>query len=469
MLDNLPVNTTVKMLGNELEVCRNDNHQEPTVILFVQIGPFGEDRRFIEKSRDFGPTLLHSFKSGFNEKGRHLFFGEFPPLHPTKKPKVVHRWESNLFDECMLTVGGRACAIHSFFNSQPDESHYFRSMYKTLKPLIFRLQPEKAHEWTMTLLTFACAIPGVGALLRAFYAVQSDALEVEVAGLKFPNPVGLAAGFDKDARWLKQMRVLGFGFVEIGTVTPLPQDGNPKPRLFRLPDDKGIINRMGFNNSGMAAAAARLRRRPPGLIVGGNIGKNKITPNERAESDYVQCFNALYDDVDYFVVNVSSPNTPGLRELQEKEPLQKLLETLMRERSKRSIERPIFLKIAPDLTNNQLDDIVELVQAAGIAGVIATNTTISRKGLKTPAEKVEHMGGGGLSGAPLGSRSTEVIRYLHEQSKGAFPIIGVGGICGPEDAQEKLDAGASLVQVYSGLIHEGPALVKRINQGLIAG
>ncbi len=340
-------------------------------------------------------------------------------------------------------------------------------MYKTLKPLIFKLQPEKAHEWTMALLTFVCAIPGVRSLLRSLYAVHSDELAVEVAGLKFPNPVGLAAGFDKDARWLKQMRVLGFGFVEIGTVTPLPQEGNPQPRLFRLPKDKGIINRMGFNNSGMAAAAARLRKRPSGLIVGGNIGKNKITPNEKAESDYVQCFNALYDHVDYFVVNVSSPNTPGLRELQEKEPLQRLLETLMKECLNRPVERPIFLKIAPDLTNDQLDDIVELVQETGIAGVIATNTTISRAGLRTSAEEVEQMGAGGLSGAPVRERSTEVIRYLHGQSKGGFPIIGVGGICGPEDAQEKLEAGASLVQVYSGLIHEGPALVKRINRGLL--
>lgn len=342
-------------------------------------------------------------------------------------------------------------------------------MYQMLKPLIFKLQPEKAHEWTMSLLVMACSIPGVGALLRAFYSVKSEVLEVEVAGLKFPNPVGLAAGFDKDAKWLKQMRVLGFGFVEIGTITPLPQDGNPQPRLFRLPEDKGIINRMGFNNSGMVAAASRLRRRPDGLIVGGNIGKNKITPNAEAESDYVKCFNALYDYVDYFVVNVSSPNTPGLRELQEKEPLQRLLETLMAENGRRDVQRPIFLKIAPDLTDDQLDDIVDLVQAAGIAGVIATNTTISREGLKTPASDVERMGAGGLSGAPVRERSTEVIKYLHSKSNGAFPIIGVGGICNAEDAKEKLDAGASLVQVYSGLIHEGPALVKRINSGLLAG
>lgn len=359
-------------------------------------------------------------------------------------------------------------AIHSFFHSEPRESAYFRAMYRALKPLIFKLSPETAHEWTMALLSFACAIPGMGALLRAFYSVRSASLEVEVAGLRFPNPVGLAAGFDKDARWLKQMRVLGFGFVEVGTVTPLPQDGNPRPRLFRLPEDKGIINRMGFNNAGMVAAASRLRHRPSGLIVGGNIGKNKLTPNEHATSDYLKCFNALFDNVDYFVVNVSSPNTPGLRELQEKEPLKHLLQALEAENQKRSTQRPIFLKIAPDLTDEQLDDIVELVEEAGIAGVIATNTTISREGLRTPAEEVEHMGAGGLSGAPVRERSTEVIRYLHTRSKGAFPIIGVGGICSAADAQEKLDAGASLVQVYSGLIHEGPALVKRINRGLLA-
>lgn len=368
----------------------------------------------------------------------------------------------------MLVAGGRTFAIHSFFNNQQKESSYFCTMYRALKPLIFILEPERAHEWTMVLLTLVCKIPGVSALLRAFYSVESAALEVEVAGLKFPNPVGLAAGFDKDARWLQQMRILGFGFVEIGTVTPLPQTGNPKPRLFRLPEDKGIINRMGFNNTGMVAAVTRLQSRPPGLIVGGNIGKNKITPNEQAESDYVQSFNALYDHVDYFVVNVSSPNTPGLRELQEREPLQRLLETLMREQSKHSVGRPIFLKIAPDLTNAQLDDIIDLVQTTGIAGIIATNTTISRDGLITSAAEIKQMGSGGLSGAPLRARSTEVIRYLHKKSLGTFPIIGVGGICGPKDAQEKLDAGASLVQVYSGLVHEGPALVKRINKSLLA-
>ena len=320
----------------------------------------------------------------------------------------------------------------------------------------------------MDLLVFAGKVPGVGWWMRRKAAKRNAGRAVTVAGLTFPNPVGLAAGFDKDARWLPALEMLGFGFVEIGTVTPRAQSGNPQPRLFRLKEDRGILNRMGFNNEGLYPAAGRLVRRPKGLVVGGNIGKNKITPNDKAEEDYLACVDALHAHVDYFVVNVSSPNTPGLRELQEKEPLQRLLETLMAERSKRSIARPIFLKIAPDLTDEQLDDIVELVQAAGIAGVIATNTTISREGLSTPAEEVEQMGAGGLSGAPVRARSTEVIRYLHEQSKGAFPIIGVGGICGPEDAQEKLDAGASLVQVYSGLIHEGPALVKRINKGLIA-
>ena len=330
------------------------------------------------------------------------------------------------------------------------------------------MPPERAHYAAMDLFVLASRMPGVSWWFRRKARQQNEGQEVEVAGLKFPNRVGLAAGFDKDAKWLDALALLGFGFVEIGTVTPRAQSGNPKPRLFRLVEDEGVLNRMGFNNEGLVPAVARLVRRPEGLVVGGNIGKNKITPNDRAVEDYLACVDAMHAHADYFVVNVSSPNTPGLRELQEKEPLQRLLETLMAERSKRSIARPIFLKIAPDLTDEQLDDIVELVQAAGIDGVIATNTTISREGLSTPAEEVEQMGAGGLSGAPVRARSTEVIRYLHEQSKGAFPIIGVGGICGPEDAQEKLDAGASLVQVYSGLIHEGPALVKRINKGLMA-
>ena len=340
-------------------------------------------------------------------------------------------------------------------------------MYKRLKPLIFLFSPEVAHEWTMRLLTLACAIPGVAWILRRHYTVTDKRLEVSIAGLTFPNPVGLAAGFDKDARWLKEMRTLGFGFVEIGTVTPIPQKGNPRPRLFRLPADRGVINRMGFNNGGMVQAAAKLRRRPEGLLVGGNIGKNKTTPNASADLDYLKSFQSLHAHVDYFVVNVSSPNTPGLRELQSKEPLTQLLQLLMNENATMPTSRPIFLKIAPDLSDSELDDIIDLVQETGIAGVIATNTTISREGLQMDEARVQEMGPGGLSGAPVSERSTEVIRYLHTKSGGSFPIIGVGGICSGVDAQEKLDAGASLVQVYSGLIFEGPGLVRRINRHLL--
>jgi len=340
-------------------------------------------------------------------------------------------------------------------------------MYKRLKPLIFLFSPEVAHEWTMRLLTLACAIPGVAWMLRRHYTVTDKRLEVSIAGLTFPNPVGLAAGFDKDARWLKEMRTLGFGFVEIGTVTPIPQKGNPRPRLFRLPADRGVINRMGFNNGGMVQAAAKLRRRPQGLLVGGNIGKNKTTPNASADLDYLKSFQSLHAHVDYFVVNVSSPNTPGLRELQSKEPLTQLLQLLMNENATMPTSRPIFLKIAPDLSDSELDDIIDLVQETGIAGVIATNTTISREGLQMDEARVQEMGPGGLSGAPVSERSTEVIRYLHTKSGGSFPIIGVGGICSGVDAQEKLDAGASLVQVYSGLIFEGPGLIRRINRHLL--
>ncbi len=340
-------------------------------------------------------------------------------------------------------------------------------MYKRLKPLIFLFSPEVAHEWTMRLLTLACAIPGVAWMLRRHYTVTDKRLEVSIAGLTFPNPVGLAAGFDKDARWLKEMRTLGFGFVEIGTVTPIPQKGNPRPRLFRLPADRGVINRMGFNNGGMVQAAAKLRRRPQGLLVGGNIGKNKTTPNASADLDYLKSFQSLHAHVDYFVVNVSSPNTPGLRELQSKEPLTQLLQLLMNENATMPTSRPIFLKIAPDLSDSELDDIIDLVQETGIAGVIATNTTISREGLQMDEARVQEMGPGGLSGAPVRERSTEVIRYLHTKSGGSFPIIGVGGICSGVDAQEKLDAGASLVQVYSGLIFEGPGLIRRINRHLL--
>ena len=348
-----------------------------------------------------------------------------------------------------------------------NQGFTFADMYAIFKPFIFRIQPEKAHYLTMSLMVFVCRNAMVKRLLTQLFRVSDVSLEVEIAGLRFPNRVGLAAGFDKDARWLHEMKTLGFGFVEIGTLTPIGQDGNPQPRLFRLPEDQGVINRMGFNNGGVDDAVVRLKQRPENLIIGGNIGKNKVTPNEEALNDYVTCFDALHPHVDYFALNVSSPNTPGLRALQDKAPLRLLLKAVMDRNIAASPPRPVFLKIAPDLSNEQLDDMIALVQETGIDGIIATNTTIERSGLVTPADEVEKMGAGGLSGEPVRKRSTEVIRYLHQKSNGSFPIIGVGGICSAEDAQEKLEAGASLVQVYSGLIYAGPGLVKNINKSIL--
>jgi len=346
-------------------------------------------------------------------------------------------------------------------------------MYQLIKPLLFKFDPEKVHYWVTANLKRFNKFPGGASLSRAIWKVQDPKLEREVFGLKFPNPVGLAAGFDKNAEMMGEMANLGFGFVEIGTVTPLPQPGNPKPRMFRLPKDGGLINRMGFNNLGVDVAAGRLaafrksKAGQKGLIIGGNIGKNKVTPNEEATSDYIKCFDRLFDVVDYFVVNVSSPNTPGLRALQEKEPLMELLNTLQKRNSKNGISKPILLKIAPDLTDEQLNDIVEIVQETGIAGIIATNTTISRERLTSPENLTGEMGG--LSGMPLTKRSTEVIGYLHKKSNGAFPIIGVGGIHSAEDAIEKLNAGAALVQLYTGFIYEGPGLIGRINRRILKG
>jgi len=277
----------------------------------------------------------------------------------------------------------------------------------------------------------------------------------------------LAAGFDKDAKLFDELASFGFGFVEIGTVTPLPQDGNPKPRLFRVKDDSGLINRMGFNNQGIEVVVARLRRRKTNIIIGGNIGKNKVTPNEKAVDDYEICFEKLFPYVDYFAVNVSSPNTPGLRDLQEKAPLTALLKRLQELNNAKESRKPILLKIAPDLTTEQLDDIIEIVADTKIDGVVATNTTIDRSSLKTYKKKVDAIGNGGLSGKPVKARSTEVIKYLSDKSNRAFPIIGVGGIHSAEDALEKLDAGATLLQVYTGFIYEGPALVKRINKAIL--
>jgi dihydroorotate dehydrogenase len=303
------------------------------------------------------------------------------------------------------------------------------------------------------------------------YVLEDKRLEREVFGLKFKNPVGLAAGFDKDAELYNELSDFGFGFIEIGTLTPKPQDGNPKKRLFRLKADQAIINRMGFNNSGVFDAVERLKKKHR-VLVGGNIGKNKVTPNDQATKDYLICFDALFSHVDYFVVNVSSPNTPGLRELQDKKPLTALLKELKKENSKIAAkdkdvnEKPILLKIAPDLTNDQLMDIISIVEDTKIDGIIATNTTIERRELKTSCLIVEEKGG--LSGKPLASRSTEVIRFLADKSNKAFPIIGVGGIHSPEDAIEKLEAGADLIQLYTGFIYEGPGIVKRINKAILA-
>lgn len=336
-------------------------------------------------------------------------------------------------------------------------------MYKLIiRPLLFLFDPEEVHYFTFSLIRILSRIPGFSLLFRAMYEVNDKRLETEVFGLKFKNPVGLAAGFDKDAKLFKELSNFGFGFIEIGTLTPKGQEGNPKKRLFRLKADSAIINRMGFNNGGVQEAVERLKKNT-NVLIGGNIGKNKGTPNENATSDYEICFEALFDHVDYFVVNVSSPNTPNLRALQDKEPLTQLLQTLQDLNSKKSTPKPILLKIAPDLTDEQLLDIIDIVAITKIAGVIATNTTLSREGLQSDARSEM----GGLSGKPLAKRATEVIRFLSEKSNKAFPIIGVGGIHSVEDALEKLDAGASLIQLYTGFIYEGPSLVKAINKAIL--
>jgi len=336
-------------------------------------------------------------------------------------------------------------------------------MYKLLiRRLLFCFDPEAVHYFSFGFIRFICKIPLMPWLLKSLYTVKDPRLECHVFGLTFKNPVGLAAGFDKDAKCFKELSNFGFGFIEIGTLTPRPQDGNPKKRLFRLKEDAGIINRMGFNNEGVDVAVLRLQQHK-GILIGGNIGKNKVTANEEATADYLLCFEALFDVVDYFVVNVSSPNTPNLRALQDKEPLTNLLRDLQNENIKKQQPKPILLKIAPDLTDEQLLDIIAIVAETKIAGVIATNTTLSRDQLKSENKKEA----GGLSGKPLTTRSTEVIRFLSEKSDKAFPIIGVGGIHSAEDAIEKLDAGASLVQLYTGFIYEGPRLVKEINTAIL--
>ena len=342
-------------------------------------------------------------------------------------------------------------------------------IYPLIRELLFCFPPEDVHYFSMNMLKTGCRIGPVKSILQKSFSFSGDALQKNLFGLNFQNPVGLGAGFDKNAMYLNELEVLGFGFVEIGTVTPKPQPGNDKPRLFRLPTDKALINRMGFNNDGVSIIKGRLvewnskvKSQKSKLIVGGNIGKNKVTPNEDAWKDYVICFDELFDCVDYFVVNVSSPNTPGLRELQEKDSLQKILSELQIRNQAKANPKPLLLKIAPDLTKEQLDDIVSLSFETNLSGLVATNTTISRDQLQTSNIKLQTIGAGGLSGKPVRQRATEIVQYLSAQTQQKVPIIASGGIFSGEDAKEKLDAGASLVQVWTGFVYEGPSIVKNI-------
>lgn len=340
-------------------------------------------------------------------------------------------------------------------------------MYRLIRSVFFNIDAEAVHHWVMKRLNTGYKLPVIKKWMKGQFVVNDPKLERTLWGIRFPNPVGLGAGFDKDAKYTDALACLGFGFVEIGTVTPRPQPGNPQPRLFRLPADQALINRMGFNNGGAKEAALRLRQRNEKLVIGGNIGKNKDTPNEDAILDYEACFKELYGSVDYFVVNVSSPNTPGLRALQDKEPLMNILNRLQVLNKELGNPKPILLKIAPDLTNEQLDDIVEIVQQTKIQGLVATNTTIDRSRLNTPATEVDKIGAGGLSGKPLRERATEVIRYISQKSNRSIPIIAVGGIFTAQDAIEKLNAGAVLVQVYTGFIYEGPSIASNICKGIL--
>ncbi len=338
-------------------------------------------------------------------------------------------------------------------------------MYQLIKPLLFLFTPEKAHKITTQALHVLLKLPLGKSLIKSLFNYQHPSLEQKLFGLTFKNAVGLAAGFDKNAELIDDFTHLGFGFIEIGTLTPKGQDGNPKPRLFRLPQDNALINRMGFNNEGVDAAVERLKNRKSNIIVGGNIGKNKVTPNEKALDDYLICFEKLFDYVDYFVVNVSSPNTPGLRELQEKEPLKKLLKTLQEKNNEKENPKAILLKIAPDLTEEQLNDIIEITKELNLDGLIVSNTTIDRSGLQTNTSTIEEIGAGGLSGQPVFKKSNEVLRYIRKQNT-TVPIIAVGGIMSAQDAKEKMDAGANLIQIYTGLVYKGPSLIKEINKAL---
>jgi dihydroorotate dehydrogenase len=346
-------------------------------------------------------------------------------------------------------------------------------MYKILRRLLFLFSPETAHSISMKLLKMACSVPFLRSHFKSYFAAPQK--EIKLLGLNFKNPIGLGAGFDKNAEYLRELEVLGFGFVEIGTVTPRPQPGNDKPRVFRLPADQALINRMGFNNDGVQVIAERLKQwrhaesnsnKKTAFLIGGNIGKNKVTPNEEAWKDYEICFTALHPYVDFFVVNVSSPNTPGLRELQERDALKKILIHLQSLNKNFAVVKPILLKIAPDLSWSQLDDVIDLATEINLDGLVATNTTIGRDNLTTPMERIQSIGPGGLSGKPLKTRSTEVLEYIMEKTNGSIPVIASGGIFTGADANDKINAGASLMEVWTGFIYEGPVIVKKICKSL---
>ncbi|MEN8203731.1 MAG: quinone-dependent dihydroorotate dehydrogenase [Bacteroidota bacterium] len=342
-------------------------------------------------------------------------------------------------------------------------------MYRSLiKPLLFLFAPETIHRLLVSFLRCAFKIPGILSLTRSIYHINNKALQTEFLGMTFSNPVGLAAGFDKNAEVYHEFHAFGFSFIEIGTVTPKGQPGNPRPRSFRIPGDRGLINRMGFNNHGAEAAAAKLSaKRPKGLILGGNIGKNTQTPNEVAVDDYEAVFRAIYQGVDYFVVNVSCPNITDLHKLQDQDSLEQILGRILELREEMPVKKPVLLKISPDLNNKQLDETLEIMGRLKLDGIVATNTTIRRDGLKTPEDEIKAIGKGGMSGAPITERSLEVVRYVHEKTRGKLPIIAVGGIMGVQDALNMFDAGATLIQLYTGFIYEGPGLAKRINKELL--
>jgi dihydroorotate dehydrogenase len=341
-------------------------------------------------------------------------------------------------------------------------------MYKKLiRPLLFLINPETVHHIVVFAVKFLAAIPGISWCIKKYLFVTHPSLKTTVAGIEFPNKVGLAAGFDKNAEFFNPFSIFGFSFIEIGTVTPLPQPGNPKPRLFRLPKDKALINQMGFNNKGVEYAAKRLGNARKKLIVGGNIGKNTMTSNENAAFDYEKCFTTLYEHVDYLAINVSCPNVDDLRKLQDHDSLQEILNRVMKIRLGMPVRKPVFLKISPDLSNQQLDEIIALYNQMGLDGIIATNTTTCREGLHSRVDCIQEIGKGGMSGLPLKNMTLNVVRYICKQSDNTIPVIGVGGILTAEDALDMIKAGASLVQVYTGFIYEGPFIVRRINKALI--